>query len=153
MGQGVRGGGHFIGTDDPVHLVELDFKEAADGVLSGRESNPVRLPSSPGGTLEKRRLSRGAGDRRSMFQKSGLKRNARRPSIRGPGVHWRVGQFRGKSKGSPTRARTSDPAVNSRLLYQLSYRGMEISSRRSLPEETLPASDSGMVLTGTPQGN
>jgi hypothetical protein len=25
--------------------------------------------------------------------------------------------------GSPGRTRTSDPAVNSRLLYQLSYRG------------------------------
>ena len=27
--------------------------------------------------------------------------------------------------GSPGRTRTSDPAVNSRLLYQLSYRGSE----------------------------
>jgi hypothetical protein len=27
--------------------------------------------------------------------------------------------------GSPGRTRTSDPAVNSRLLYQLSYRGAE----------------------------
>ena len=27
--------------------------------------------------------------------------------------------------GSPGRTRTSDPAVNSRLLYQLSYRGID----------------------------
>ena len=30
--------------------------------------------------------------------------------------------------GSPGRIRTSDPAVNSRLLYQLSYRGSEARS-------------------------
>ena len=30
--------------------------------------------------------------------------------------------------GSPGRTRTSDPAVNSRLLYQLSYRGAERAS-------------------------
>ncbi len=29
--------------------------------------------------------------------------------------------------GSPSRTRTSDPAVNSRLLYQLSYRGLSLS--------------------------
>ena len=29
-----------------------------------------------------------------------------------------------KIAGSPTRTRTSDKAVNSRLLYQLSYRGL-----------------------------
>ena len=28
------------------------------------------------------------------------------------------------SKSSPGRTRTYDPAVNSRLLYQLSYRGL-----------------------------
>ena len=27
--------------------------------------------------------------------------------------------------GSPTRARTRDPVINSHLLYQLSYRGIE----------------------------
>ena len=34
------------------------------------------------------------------------------------------------SVGSPGRTRTSDPAVNSRLLYQLSYRGPERARRR-----------------------
>jgi hypothetical protein len=29
-----------------------------------------------------------------------------------------------KKDGSPGRTRTSDPAVNSRLLYRLSYRGI-----------------------------
>ena len=34
-----------------------------------------------------------------------------------------VGQFRGRMKSSPGRTRTYDLAVNSRSLYQLSYRG------------------------------
>ena len=33
----------------------------------------------------------------------------------------------GRETGSPGRTRTSDPAVNSRLLYQLSYRGSSIA--------------------------
>jgi hypothetical protein len=44
-------------------------------------------------------------------------------------------------KSSPARTRTSDKAVNSRLLYQLSYRGVEASilamdgGRRKLTQE------------------
>ena len=34
----------------------------------------------------------------------------------------------GLVSGSPGRTRTSDPAVNSRLLYQLSYRGLSIAA-------------------------
>ncbi len=34
-----------------------------------------------------------------------------------------------RRNGSPGRARTSDKAVNSRLLYQLSYRGMWAENR------------------------
>ncbi len=34
-----------------------------------------------------------------------------------------VALFRQPTQSSPTRTRTLDPAVNSRLLYQLSYRG------------------------------
>ena len=33
--------------------------------------------------------------------------------------------------GSPGRTRTSDKAVNSRLLYQLSYRGMAAGAKRA----------------------
>ncbi len=29
--------------------------------------------------------------------------------------------------GSPARARTRDPLINSQLLYQLSYRGIEVA--------------------------
>ena len=56
---------------------------------------------------------------------AGKRVKAKRPGsrFRGPGVNWMGCQVRRKRKGSPTRARTSDKAVNSRLLYQLSYRG------------------------------
>ena len=39
--------------------------------------------------------------------------------------------------GSPGRTRTSDPAVNSRLLYQLSYRGSLTSTSTSRTMETV----------------
>jgi hypothetical protein len=38
-------------------------------------------------------------------------------------VNWFGGKIRYFAESSPTRTRTLDPAVNSRLLYQLSYRG------------------------------
>ena len=40
------------------------------------------------------------------------------------GVNQQGARFRGPFFSSPARTRTSDKAVNSRLLYQLSYRGM-----------------------------
>jgi hypothetical protein len=36
----------------------------------------------------------------------------------------KAAEFRRPNLSSPARTRTSDKAVNSRLLYQLSYRGM-----------------------------
>lgn len=36
---------------------------------------------------------------------------------------WSNGE--GVQLGSPTRTRTTDPVINSHLLYQLSYRGIE----------------------------
>ncbi len=39
-------------------------------------------------------------------------------------IHDNCGQGPAKLSSSPGRTRTYDPAVNSRLLYQLSYRGM-----------------------------
>jgi hypothetical protein len=39
-------------------------------------------------------------------------------------VNQKVPGFRKPNLSSPARTRTSDKAVNSRLLYQLSYRGM-----------------------------
>ena len=51
------------------------------------------------------------------------KTKRREVSLSALGVNLWAAEVRGKLKGSPTRARTSDPAVNSRLLYQLSYRG------------------------------
>jgi hypothetical protein len=39
-------------------------------------------------------------------------------------VNQKVSEFRRQNKSSPGRTRTYDPAVNSRLLYQLSYQGM-----------------------------
>ena len=53
-------------------------------------------------------------------------KNAKRPvaDLRTPGVNWCEVSFRRKETSSSGRTRTYDKAVNSRLLYQLSYRGM-----------------------------
>ena len=48
------------------------------------------------------------------------------------GLSYRNGGFIGESGGSPGRTRTCDQPVNSRLLYQLSYRGTEISAKERL---------------------
>ncbi len=50
------------------------------------------------------------------------------------GIHGRTGFAAQAAEvfGSPGRTRTSDPAVNSRLLYQLSYRGIGQSNLRFL---------------------
>ena len=55
--------------------------------------------------------------------------NAKRPAaeLSAPGVNWRGGSVRRKRTSSPTRTRTLDLAVNSRLLYQLSYRGISVA--------------------------
>ena len=42
--------------------------------------------------------------------------------------------------GSPGRTRTSDPAVNSRLLYRLSYRGISGSYSKATPSMKAPPS-------------
>ena len=52
--------------------------------------------------------------------------NAKRPAadLSALGVNWRGFYVRRKPKSSPGRTRTYDKPVNSRLLYQLSYRGV-----------------------------
>ena len=52
--------------------------------------------------------------------------NRERPTadLSTPGVNWSVVSFPRKETSSPDRTRTYDKAVNSRLLYQLSYRGI-----------------------------
>ena len=42
-------------------------------------------------------------------------------------------------EGSPERTRTSDKAINSRLLYQLSYRGISSFHRPKFGGKTLMA--------------
>ena len=42
----------------------------------------------------------------------------------GAPVQQRVVQFERRPNGSLSRTRTYDPAINSRLLYQLSYQGI-----------------------------
>ena len=42
-----------------------------------------------------------------------------------PGVNGYEVSFRRKETSSPGKTRTCDKAVNNRLLYQLSYRGLE----------------------------
>ena len=41
--------------------------------------------------------------------------------------------------GSPSWTRTNDPAVNSRMLYRLSYRGLKIRRRPTLPGRVRPS--------------
>lgn len=55
-----------------------------------------------------------------------LGRNEKRPAIdcSMPGVNYWAFFVRRKNASSSGRTRTYDPAVNSRLLYQLSYRGI-----------------------------
>ena len=43
------------------------------------------------------------------------------------------------SFGSPSWTRTNDPAVNSRMLYRLSYRGLKIRRRPALPGRVRPS--------------
>lgn len=59
--------------------------------------------------------------------------NAKRPAaeLSAPGVNCVVAIVRRRTKSSSGRTRTYDPAVNSRLLYQLSYRGMCWNVRKS----------------------
>ena len=57
-----------------------------------------------------------------LSQSAGLSsRIVTEPSFRSAGAQYGAPEW--KERGSPGRTRTSDPAVNSRLLYQLSYRG------------------------------
>ena len=67
-------------------------------------------------------------------------RNAKRPSadLSASGVNCLVCFVRRKTKSSPGRTRTYDPAVNSRLLYQLSYRGMNWSGYPMVENWTRP---------------
>src|SRR4051794_7744757 len=48
------------------------------------------------------------------------------PNVPGGAVNHTVALFRRQKRSSPGRTRTYDLAVNSRSLYQLSYRGSEI---------------------------
>ena len=52
------------------------------------------------------------------------KMKRREVSLSAFGVNLWATRVRGQIKGSPTRTRTLDLAVNSRSLYQLSYRGI-----------------------------
>jgi hypothetical protein len=54
--------------------------------------------------------------------------------------------------GSPGRTRTSDPAVNSRLLYQLSYRGSEPTNRSGLYQTRALANKIQRRSGGAPEG-
>lgn len=87
---------------------------------------PSGFLSDPGRDLSKRRALARWRDRRKPLRELAV--NAKRPAadLSAPGVNSCVGLARRKTKSSPGRTRTYDKPVNSRLLYQLSYRGMGI---------------------------
>ncbi len=62
--------------------------------------------------------------RRKSFAHSGKKQNAQAHLAWASVVNWWVVGGFANQKSSPGRTRTYDKAVNSRLLYQLSYRGI-----------------------------
>ena len=66
------------------------------------------------------------GGRHRDFRGGLWERNMKRRevSLSAFGVNLWAAKVRGQTEGSPTRTRTLDKAVNSRLLYQLSYRGL-----------------------------
>ncbi len=66
-------------------------------------------------------------------------KKAKRPAVdcSTPGVNLCVGLVRRKPTSAPGRTRTYDPAVNSRLLYQLSYRSVGIAMFSLLPANAL----------------
>ena len=74
--------------------------------------------------LSKQRTGRRSPDRRKSLQEWAV--NAKRPAIdlSTPGVNWCGVSFRRKNRSAPGRTRTYDTAVNSRSLYQLSYRSL-----------------------------
>jgi hypothetical protein len=73
-------------------------------------------------------LSQGAGHDGGQVQFEAVLADLAMNGIKAQGKtsRWRAASRHGvdKGDGSPGRTRTSDPAVNSRLLYRLSYRGI-----------------------------
>ncbi len=89
-----------------------------------RGARPTSMVASGPGKLLLERESR--GERQESSQTLGKPAfNAKRRELKlsAFAVYQCVGQFRGQKISSPTRTRTLDLAVNSRSLYQLSYRG------------------------------
>ena len=93
------------------------------------ESRDHKVPSSGGRGPERPTMRL---QRRLSNPRSGASTAANRPPRKGsvglanPPCDHRQGpnSATGGKSGSPSRARTCDTAVNSRLLYQLSYRGL-----------------------------
>jgi hypothetical protein len=90
-----------------------------------------------------------AGSSQTVARKGGKRETPGGRSL-GPGVNWCAGGTRRKSKSSPGRTRTYDPAVNSRLLYQLSYRGLRKKRALMLVHAHQPCKADPMADNGTP---
>lgn len=95
---------------------------ANSGISVRHPETAVRTRESPGG------VQAIAGDGRNPLNPAGLAtRMKKRRALSRSAFYvnrW-VAIVRSRLKGSPSRTRTYNTAVNSRLLYQLSYRGSE----------------------------
>ena len=72
--------------------------------------------------LSNRRAALSAVCRRKSSRSHKVQTIRRKLSLSALCVNWRVAEKFATGKSSPGRTRTYDPAINSRLLYQLSYR-------------------------------
>jgi len=75
------------------------------------------------GSLQHRGVAIAFASSLTIRQRVGQTQNAEATLAPAFGVNQTVAGFRRPIFSSPGRTRTYDPAVNSRLLYQLSYRG------------------------------
>ena len=104
------------GTHEP--LVTYEMWERVQGILDGRGASKVRESSHAfafSGLITCGHCGCTMVAEIKKLQKRRLKLQSERPLERSPTAFLR--------SGSPGRTRTSDPVVNSHLLYQLSYRG------------------------------
>ena len=101
--------------------------------IRGSGRNPQGSFLNPGWSLCETEIAGPAAE--SSQTVAAQAQNAKRPAadLSGPGVNWLGAFVRRKSNSSPGRTRTYDKPVNSRLLYQLSYRGIQTQNGTPYP--------------------
>ena len=109
---------------------------------------PLRLQDAPGVSSKGRNREKSGDSSISWFRTARGRAVSLPPPCANPLIFWLKRRLRSKRErppavsptallrfGSPGRTRTSDQAVNSRSLYQLSYRGSGRPSMRAQPLE------------------